>query len=129
LSQSQVQNTVARLVGPPKIAVVLYDYTAQTPEELSIKEGENLMILEDSDPHWWKVRIVSKKGGEGLVPATYIQVWQMLFPFSSIPPLFILFNLIYFTCCEIGLCCLLLVGHLILDSSFFSILSSLSFLK
>ncbi|KAI9204970.1 uncharacterized protein BJ171DRAFT_80895 [Polychytrium aggregatum] len=65
--------------APPKIAVALYDYDAQTDEELSIRENDNLMVSDDSDSDWWKVRLVAKgRSGEGLVPATYVQLKQRL---------------------------------------------------
>ncbi|TPX48253.1 hypothetical protein SeLEV6574_g02148 [Synchytrium endobioticum] len=62
----------------PKMAVAIYDYVAKTNEELSIQENENLMVLDDSDPEWIKVRIISKGGraGEGLVPYNYIEYKQ-----------------------------------------------------
>jgi hypothetical protein len=58
----------------PKIAVALYDYDATNNEELTIRENDNMMVLDDSDSDWWKVRLVKKGGGEGLVPATYVEV-------------------------------------------------------
>ncbi|KAI9009502.1 hypothetical protein BC832DRAFT_369645 [Gaertneriomyces semiglobifer] len=64
--------------GGPKIAVALYDYEAQGADELSIKENDNLAVLDDSDPEWWKVRLVSKRGGGGLVPASYVQLKRRL---------------------------------------------------
>jgi hypothetical protein len=58
------------------VAIALYDYTPIESEELEIKEGDNLIVLDDSDSDWWLVKIVSKKGGEGLVPKTYIEVFK-----------------------------------------------------
>jgi hypothetical protein len=58
-----------------KIASALYDYEGQHDEEISIKEDDNLMILDESDPEWTLVKLVSKRGGTGLVPATYIEVF------------------------------------------------------
>ena len=43
-----VSNTVRR-------AVVLYDYTAQTDEELSVLEGNEILILLSSGDGWVKV--------------------------------------------------------------------------
>jgi len=57
-----------------QIAVALYDYEAQDEEELTITENDNLTVLDNSDPEWVKVRLISKTGGgEGLVPRTYIE--------------------------------------------------------
>jgi hypothetical protein len=65
-----------------KIASALYDYVAQTDEEISVKEDDNLMVLDDSDPDWTLVKLVSKRGGQGLVPATYIEVYFLFLLFS-----------------------------------------------
>jgi hypothetical protein len=61
-------------VGPPKIAKVLYDYEANIEGDVTVHENDNVIILDDSDPEWWKVRVVSKNGKEGMVPKTYIEV-------------------------------------------------------
>lgn len=49
--------------------VALYDYVASTTEELSIREDEQLMMLEMMDDGWCRVR--SKLGHVGLVPTSY----------------------------------------------------------
>ncbi|KAJ3162752.1 cytoskeletal protein binding protein [Geranomyces michiganensis] len=65
-------------VQPPaeerKIAVALYDYEATSDEELTIRENDNLLVLDTSDEEWWRVRLISKKGKEGLVPASYVEL-------------------------------------------------------
>jgi hypothetical protein len=67
----QIQSAPAKDM---KIASALYDYDATNDEEISVREDDSLMILDDSDPDWTLVKLVSKKGGQGLVPATYIEV-------------------------------------------------------
>ncbi|KAJ3154314.1 cytoskeletal protein binding protein [Geranomyces variabilis] len=57
-----------------KIAVALYDYEATNEEELTIRENDNLLVLDTSDEEWWRVRLISKKGKEGLVPASYVEL-------------------------------------------------------
>ena len=50
--------------------MVLYDYEAQTSEELTIKEGQAFYVFDNqSDPDWWWG---SNGQGVGLVPATYV---------------------------------------------------------
>lgn len=59
----------------------LFDYDAQADEELSIREGDLLYLLEKSDiDEWWKVKKrVIATGDEvvdepsGLVPSNYIE--------------------------------------------------------
>lgn len=53
-------------------AVALYDFNADQSDELTIKEGEHLLVLEKDD-EWWKCR--NAEGVEGVVPASYVEVW------------------------------------------------------
>lgn len=53
-------------------AVVLYDFTADGDDELTVTEGEDLVVLEKDSDDWWKVR--NSKGREGVVPASYVEV-------------------------------------------------------
>ncbi|KAK7049547.1 cytoskeletal protein binding protein [Paramarasmius palmivorus] len=50
--------------------VVLYDFTADGDDELTVAEGEHLVVLEKDD-EWWKCR--NQKGREGVVPAQYVE--------------------------------------------------------
>ena len=50
---------------------MLYDYTAVHPAELSIVEGETLVLLEENDSGWWKGRRTN--GSEGLFPGNYVE--------------------------------------------------------
>jgi hypothetical protein len=56
--------------------VVLYDFTADGDDELSVAEGERLVILEKDGDEWWKCR--NSKGAVGVVPASYIEVIRYL---------------------------------------------------
>lgn len=55
--------------------IALYDFTADGDDELSIREGEHLTILEREGDEWWKCR--NSEGGEGVVPASYIEVFVL----------------------------------------------------
>lgn len=50
--------------------IAKYDYQSQGPQELSIKKGDRLMLLDDSR-HWWKV--LSLEGLTGFVPSNYVK--------------------------------------------------------
>ncbi|KAF8627174.1 hypothetical protein AX15_004492 [Amanita polypyramis BW_CC] len=52
-------------------AVVLYDFTADGEDELTVKGGEELVVLEKDGDEWWKCR--NMRGEEGVVPASYIE--------------------------------------------------------
>lgn len=57
-----------------KSATALYDFDAQGDDELTVREGERLFVLDDtSDDDWWKCSRDSN-GEEGVVPASYIEL-------------------------------------------------------
>ena len=57
-----------------KSAIMLYDFDGDAAEgELSVVDGEKIIVLDDSDVDWWKVRRTSN-GEEGSVPASYVEV-------------------------------------------------------
>ncbi|XP_054724048.1 sorbin and SH3 domain-containing protein 2-like isoform X2 [Uloborus diversus] len=51
----------------------LYDFSAQTSVELSVRKGETLALLRRVDNNWFEARLNNKKG---IIPASYIQVLQ-----------------------------------------------------
>ena len=53
-------------------AMALYDFTADGEDELTVKSGEQLVILEKDGDEWWKCR--NLRGEEGVVPASYLEV-------------------------------------------------------
>jgi actin cytoskeleton-regulatory complex protein SLA1 len=53
-------------------ATALYDFEADGEDELSVKEGERLLVLEKDGDEWWKCQ--NTNGVEGVVPASYIEV-------------------------------------------------------
>lgn len=57
--------------------MVLYDFTADGEDELSVQAGESLLVLERDSDEWWKCR--NAAGAEGVVPASYVEVCP--FPF------------------------------------------------
>lgn len=57
------------------ICSALYDYSAQTEEEISFQTQDVLYILEKSDPDWHKaqLKVPNTDGPIGLIPANYIE--------------------------------------------------------
>lgn len=53
-------------------ATALYDFEADGEDELSVKEGERLLVLEKDGDEWWKCQ--NTNGVEGVVPASYLEV-------------------------------------------------------
>lgn len=58
--------------GEGERAVVLYDFKADGEDEMSVNEGETLLVLERDTDEWWKCR--NGHGEEGVVPANYLEV-------------------------------------------------------
>ncbi|KAJ7638784.1 hypothetical protein FB45DRAFT_411916 [Roridomyces roridus] len=53
------------------MATALYDFAADGADELSVAEGEQLLVLERDGDEWWKCR--NSEGAEGVVPASYLE--------------------------------------------------------
>jgi len=53
----------------PKVTQAMFGWNGTTPEHLTVAQGENLTVIDDSAP-WWKVR--NKLGQEGMVPSNYM---------------------------------------------------------
>ena len=54
-------------------AIAIYEYTAQTEEEISMLENEEFIVLDTSDPDWTLVELTTDSSVRGLVPASYIE--------------------------------------------------------
>lgn len=48
----------------------IYDYNAGAPEELSFREGDEIILISSTDPDWWDGE---KSGVKGVFPATYVE--------------------------------------------------------
>lgn len=55
-----------------EMVLALYDFNADGEDELTVKEGERLIVLEKDGEEWWKCKNV--QGVEGVVPASYLEV-------------------------------------------------------
>ncbi len=65
------------------VYTALFDYAAQSDQELSIKEGDLLYLLDSSAPdNWWSVkkRVLGAEQEEpsGIVPNNYIEKARLL---------------------------------------------------
>lgn len=50
--------------------IAKYDYQSQGPQELSIKKGDRLALIDDTR-HWW--RVINTQGVTGFVPSNYVK--------------------------------------------------------
>lgn len=71
-SQSQQQQTPPPANRPAvhKRAQCLYDFEASEANEVSLKAGQELIVTDESDPHWWCG--VSQTGQQGFFPASFV---------------------------------------------------------
>ena len=53
------------------IAKVIFDHDAGGDDELSLKKGELVEVLDQEDHHWWKG---SLNGKVGLFPSNYVEL-------------------------------------------------------
>lgn len=53
---------------------MLYDFMAQGEDEVTVADGDEVIILDDSKSEdWWQVRRL-KNGKEGVVPSSYVEI-------------------------------------------------------
>ncbi|XP_064636639.1 tyrosine-protein kinase Tec-like isoform X2 [Lineus longissimus] len=65
-------------VNPTKeqTVVALYSFDASDEQDLSLIQGEEYIVLDDSREHWWKAR--NAMGQEGYIPANYVETVEGL---------------------------------------------------
>ncbi|KAI1079404.1 hypothetical protein F5B20DRAFT_162770 [Whalleya microplaca] len=57
---------------------VLYDFSAQGDDEVTVAIGDEVMIIDDTkSEEWWQVRRL-KNGKEGVVPSSYIEITETI---------------------------------------------------
>ena len=55
-------------------AKVMYDFTPQDDEELEMKKGEIVHVMEMSDPNWWVGELTrGSQTFKGCFPRSYVQ--------------------------------------------------------
>ena len=64
--------------GGQRKGIVLYDFMAQGDDEVTVAEGDEVVVLDDTkSEEWWNVRRV-KNGNEGVVPSSYVEVTGLI---------------------------------------------------
>ena len=69
-AQQQQQASDPSILGERQCVVVLYDYTEQSPRDVSVKKGDVLTLINANNKDWWKVEINDR---QGFVPAAYVK--------------------------------------------------------
>ncbi|KAL2887393.1 SH3 domain-containing protein [Ceratocystis lukuohia] len=66
-----------------KLGVVLYDFMAQGDDEVTVAEGDEVIIMDDhKSADWWHVRRL-RNNMEGVVPSSYIEITGTMTPPES----------------------------------------------
>jgi hypothetical protein len=74
----------AAKTGPVRVRAV-YDYTPQSENELSMREGDVIRVLGKINNDWWEGEIEGRKGFVGIFPANYVEVLPPLTHRSAEP--------------------------------------------
>jgi hypothetical protein len=60
--------------GSHKLGKMLYDFKATASDEVSVKSGDEVIVLDDvKSEEWWLIKR-NKNGKEGMVPSSYVEV-------------------------------------------------------
>jgi bud emergence protein 1 len=57
--------------------IVSYDFVAERPDELDAKEGEAIIVIAQSNPEWFVAKPITRLGGPGLIPVSFIEIRDM----------------------------------------------------
>jgi hypothetical protein len=60
------------IIGDTQYASALFDYVPQNDDELALKAGDRVQVIEKLDDGWWRAR-VEGTNQEGLVPGNYMR--------------------------------------------------------
>jgi len=58
--------------GDRKVVVAVYPFTAIEPGDLTLDKGEEYIVLDDSQDHWWQVQ--NSVGELGFIPSNYVKM-------------------------------------------------------
>lgn len=57
--------------------IVAFDFHAERPDELDAKEGEAIIVIAQSNPEWFVAKPITRLGGPGLIPVSFIEIKDM----------------------------------------------------
>ena len=68
---------LGRSSGAMVYGVVQYDFHAERPDELEAKAGEAIIVIAQSNPEWFVAKPITRLGGPGLIPVSFIEIRDM----------------------------------------------------
>ncbi|KAI0442542.1 hypothetical protein F4803DRAFT_367978 [Xylaria telfairii] len=63
--------------GAMVYGIVMYDFTAERPDELEAKAGEAIIVIAQSNPEWFVAKPIGRLGGPGLIPVSFVEIRDM----------------------------------------------------
>jgi bud emergence protein 1 len=73
----RMSKALAKGSGAMVYGIVMYDFKAERPDELEAKEGEAIIVIAQSNPEWFVAKPITRLGGPGLIPVSFIQIRDM----------------------------------------------------
>ncbi len=65
------QQVAASQLNNAKVVISVYPFTAIEPGDLTLVKGEEYVVLDDSQEHWWQVQ--NTLGEVGFIPSNYVK--------------------------------------------------------
>ena len=76
MSGHRVSKSVGKAAGGV-YGIVAYEFNAERPDELDAKEGEAIIVIAQSNPEWFVAKPITRLGGPGLIPVSFIEIRDM----------------------------------------------------
>jgi bud emergence protein 1 len=73
----RISKALGKGPGAMVYGIVMYDFKAERPDELEAKEGEAIIVIAQSNPEWFVAKPITRLGGPGLIPASFIEIRDM----------------------------------------------------
>lgn len=73
----QSARAMARGTGAMVYGIVVYSFKAERPDELDAKAGEAIIVIAQSNPEWFVAKPITRLGGPGLIPVSFVEIRDM----------------------------------------------------
>lgn len=76
-TSQRTSKSVGAKAGTKVYGRVLYDFAAERADELEAKKGESIIVIAQSNPEWFVAKPISRLGGPGLIPVSFVELLNM----------------------------------------------------